>query len=339
MFKINHRTDTSQGQRVYNDNLCLFRCLALKNKADVGGLEGTAKNYKEQLENATGRSYDNRVKLDDLEDVEKEFNLAIHVYSLDDKKIARVVRLSQNCDAGDTMHLNLYENHFSYISRFRSYAKKYQCPTCMRFVSKACNLTKHLRRCQTEIKHIYVGGKFSNRKTLFEQLKDIDIEVPKDDQFDPYFTFFDFEATQEVDSDDDDYRVELGRTLHFTHVPATVSLCSSVPGHTEPHHIQSDGDSQKLVDNFVVKLLEVQKTREVILTEKYKPFIEELTKREEYLGSMLGIETHGESKKTSNTKSNEEVETEEDDDCDSDGDSDDEDDSDSSDNDDDSDGG
>ena len=48
----------------------------------------------------------------------------------------------------------------------------------------------------------------------------IDIEVPKDDQFDPYFTFFDFKATQEVDSDDDDYRVELGRKLHITHVPA-----------------------------------------------------------------------------------------------------------------------
>ena len=126
-----------------------------------------------------------------LDDVEKEFNIAIHVYSLNEKKIAKVERLSQNYDSKEVLHLNLYENHFSYISKFKSYTKKYQCPTCLRFISKACHVTRHLRKCQTEIKHIYFGGKFSNRKTLFESLKDINIDVPKEDQFDKYFTFFD----------------------------------------------------------------------------------------------------------------------------------------------------
>ena len=315
--------------RAYNDNLCFFRCLALHFGSNLGGLEETAKSYKKRLEEATGRKYDEGIRLDTLEEVEKEFNLAIHVYSLGENKIAKVVRLSQNYDANNTLRLNLYENHFSYISKFKSYAKKYQCPACSQFLGKACNLTRHIRKCQTEIKHIYLGGKFSNRKTLFEQLKDINIEVPKDDQFDSYFSFFDFEAIQTVDDDDD--MVELGRTLHFTHVPATVSICSSVPGHTEPHHIQSNGDPQKLVDDFVMKLLEVQKTREYLLTQKYKPFLEELRKREDDLYSMLGIETSSESKETPYTKTYEEENLDHNSDDDS------EDDSESSGNDDDSD--
>ena len=67
----------------YNDNLCLFRCLALHYGADIGGLEEASKSYKKQLEEATGQKYDDGVRLDALEKVEKEFNLAIYVYSLD----------------------------------------------------------------------------------------------------------------------------------------------------------------------------------------------------------------------------------------------------------------
>ena len=62
----------------------MFRCLALHYGAKVGGLEEITKKYKEQLEKATNRSYDEGVKLDMLDDVEKEFNIAIHVYSLNE---------------------------------------------------------------------------------------------------------------------------------------------------------------------------------------------------------------------------------------------------------------
>ena len=81
--------------------------------------------------------------------------------------------------------------------------------------------------------------------------------------------------------------MELGRTLHFTHKPATVSICSSVPDHTEPYHIQSDGDPQELVDKFVLKLLEVQKSRVDLLTERYKTVLEELEEKETELSCML----------------------------------------------------
>ena len=144
-----------------------------------------------------------------------------------------------------------------------------------------------MKTCQIEIEDIYIGGKYRAKKTVFEMLDDIGITVPAEDRFDEFFTTFDFEALQcKFDED----KAERGRTFHYKHVPATVSICSSVPEHTEPTHIRSDGDPQKLVDNFVTNLLEIQKTREKLLTEKYKPYLEELKKRDEKLSELLGID-------------------------------------------------
>ena len=84
--------------------------------------------------------------------------------------------------------------------------------------------------------------------------------------------------------------VEQGKTLHATHVPATVSICSNVPGHEQPVHIQTDGDSQKLVDEFVDSLLEQQNTRVEILNEKYEPVLSKLKEIIIRLKVKLGIE-------------------------------------------------
>ena len=65
-----------------------------------------------------------------------------------------------------------------------------------------------------------------------------------------------------------------GGTLHYEHVPATVSICSNVPGHTDPVHLHSNSDPQDLIDQFVGKVMEIQKSKEELLTGKYQPYIE-----------------------------------------------------------------
>ena len=67
--------------------------------------------------------------MDDLTKVEECFNLGINVNALDDKKVAKLIRLTGK-ELKNSCHLNLYENHFSYIKKFKSYAKKYQCSDC-----------------------------------------------------------------------------------------------------------------------------------------------------------------------------------------------------------------
>ena len=77
------------------------------------------------------------------EGVEVSMLVAINVYSLQEDKTAKIVRYSTLDD--NIMHLNLYENHFSYIKKFKSYAQKYTCSICGRILSKACNLKKHMK--------------------------------------------------------------------------------------------------------------------------------------------------------------------------------------------------
>ena len=75
----------------YEDNFCLFRCLALYFGASITGLEKTALSYKERLEEATSKDYNNGVTLDDLEEVEDLFEVSIHVYSLQENKSAELL--------------------------------------------------------------------------------------------------------------------------------------------------------------------------------------------------------------------------------------------------------
>ena len=96
---------------------------------------------------------------------------------------------------------------------------------------------------------------------------------------------YDFEALQ-IPIDE----TSQGCTLHFRHEPATVSICSNVPGYTQPDHIASTGDGQTFIDEFVRKLLTIQAKREIILTEKYPSYIEELGKKLEENQKKLRID-------------------------------------------------
>ena len=107
----------------YNDNLCLFRCLALHRGGDVRHLESAVTKLYETynqdhvpIEGFVG------VTLDEIYRIETTFQTNVCVYKLvesdddddDGKKIAELVRRSL-CNYSDTMYLNLHETHFSYI--------------------------------------------------------------------------------------------------------------------------------------------------------------------------------------------------------------------------------
>ena len=207
-----------------------------------------------------------------LSSVETCFKVAINVYELQEDKTAKATRISNlEYKQDHVMHLNLYKDHFSYIKKFKSYAKKFTCPNCTRILNQSCHLLRHAKKCRSEVEEVYKGGKYRIKKTVFELLDALGINVPENDRFDPYFVVYDFEALQ-VPIDE----VLQGRNLHFKHVPATVSICSNVPGHTYPVHIRSNGDSQQLVDEFVQELLKIQATRETLLTQKYQPSLDAL---------------------------------------------------------------
>ena len=93
----------------YRDNLCLFRYLALHLGREAAALY--AEYSDENVHDFTG------VTLDDLYRVETKFktNVCVNklVETLEEKTTAELVRRS--CHYPDTMYVNLYEAHYSYI--------------------------------------------------------------------------------------------------------------------------------------------------------------------------------------------------------------------------------
>ena len=95
---------------VYRDNMCLFRCLALHMGREATALY--AEYSDKDVHDFTG------VTLDDLYRVETKFKTNVCVYklveTLEEKTTAELVRRSL-CHYPDTMYVNIYETHYSYI--------------------------------------------------------------------------------------------------------------------------------------------------------------------------------------------------------------------------------
>lgn len=70
------------------------------------------------------------------------------------------------------------------------------------------------------------------KKTIFDELKEIDIIVNEQDKFFPWFIVFDFEAMlEDLDSNMTTTKLKLERI----HRPISVSICSNVPEFKEEY--------------------------------------------------------------------------------------------------------
>ena len=186
----------------YNDNLCLFRCIALHQGGDVRCLESTVEKLYETYKQDDEVSMEEfaGITLDDLYRVETTFQTNVCVYKLvesddgDGKKTAELVRRSL-CHYSDTMYLNLHETHFSYIQNIQMYCHSYRCRKCGESLwKKACWLSRHERTCTGGVRRVYPGGVYHSTPSVFERLDDENSRVPESLRYYPYRATFDFEC-------------------------------------------------------------------------------------------------------------------------------------------------
>ena len=121
---------------------------------------------------------------------------------------------------------------------------------CKKVFNQCTQLKRHAKKCSTEIEEIYIEGKYGNMKTLFEELEALEISIPEELRYYPYFSCFEMEALQVPIK-----KEVCGLQICFEHIPATASICSNIDGHTEAVHLVSDGDTQHLIDSIVEVLL------------------------------------------------------------------------------------
>ena len=238
--------------------------LALHQGGSIHGLEQKTDQLKQEFEQRYANiSFDDGVEMVHLPALEVYFKVPINVYSLQQDGRAKVLYLYKL--EFEVMHLNLFENHFSYIKHFSKYAKKYTCEICKRIFNQCCHLKRHAKKCSTEIEEIYIGGKYRNKTTIFEELEALEISIPEELR---YFSCFDMESLEALIK-----KEVCSRQICFEHIPATVSICSNIDGHTEAVHLVSDGDTQHLIDSMVEVLLA---HKSALCRERYAPYLEAL---------------------------------------------------------------
>ena len=253
----------------YNDNLCLFRCLALHLGREAAALY--AEYTDTPVHDFAG------VTLDDLSKIEATFDVNVCVYKLvptgNEKTKAEIVRRSL-CSYAQTMYLNLYETHFSYIKDINTYCHSWRCRNCETSLWKCpYDLHRHERRWTEGIKRVYKGGVYHPTPSIFQRLDDEGITVPEALRFYPFRATFDFECffdRDNVPADSD--------KVHWIarHVPLSVSLASNVPGLEPAQCYVTDGDSDKLVTDMMSHLHAVSDAAFESLKPSYETVLDKL---------------------------------------------------------------
>ena len=204
------------------------------------------------------------------------------VYKLDEitdgKTTGELVRRSP-CQYIETMYLNLYEAHFSYIKDIRMYGHSYKCSKCEQALWKTPqDLLRHERTCEGGIRRVYKCGVYRPPSSIFERLDDEGIIVEDVLRYYPYRATFDFECY----FDRDNVPADSDRVQWIArHVPLSVSLASNVPGYEPAQCYITDGDSDKLVADMMAGLVATSDAAYDLLKPSYGSVLNELEARKE----------------------------------------------------------
>ena len=155
---VNCLTFERNTRQPYDDNLCLFRALALHLHGNEKLEEETSKIFNLFL-NSVERdaSKFQAVLLIDIPKVEYLLQLNIFLYEIDFVDGELIGKLAQRSiqKIEKSVKLLRYNNHNCYVSNINALLKAFRCTTCDTFFSKTGNLQRHLVTCSERVKHIY----------------------------------------------------------------------------------------------------------------------------------------------------------------------------------------
>ena len=156
---INCLTFEKNTRKPYNDNLCLFRTLALHLHGNERLEEETSKLFNPFLVNSTnpGPSKFQGVCVDDIPSVEDIVGINFFIYDIhliDGAMVGELARRSIK-KYEKNVQLIRYDSHICYVDNISALFKAFRCSTCDTFFQKTGNLERHLVRCSELMKHIY----------------------------------------------------------------------------------------------------------------------------------------------------------------------------------------
>ena len=150
----------------------------------------------------------------------------------------------------DTMNLNIYDKHLSYIKNIKTYSHKHMCEKCSKLFKTSIQLKRHKNSCEKKNNLVFPGGFFNLPKTIFEELEINDIFVKENDRFYDWYIVYDLEAVLLKTS------IKTTKTeWNMKHVPISVSICSNVMGFDKPFCIV-ETNSYSLIEQMLNRIRE-----------------------------------------------------------------------------------
>ena len=220
---VNCLTSERNTRQPYNDNLCLFRALALHLHGNEKLEEETSKSFNLFLNSEEGVvSKFQVVHLNDIAKVEDLLQINIFLYDIDfvdGELIGKLCRrILQKYEK--SVKLLRYNNHICYVNSINALFRAFRCTTCDTFFSKTGNLERHLVTCSYRGKHIYPINVYELRKTLYEKLDAFNVRYRNEQKLSRNLAIFDFES---ICVKEDSYKQTETTTWIGKHVPLLVS--------------------------------------------------------------------------------------------------------------------
>ena len=132
----------------YNDNLCIFRCLAVHRGAHKRDNTRRARELAQSFFAAYPKLP--FITLQQFHLLEKHFNQGIAAFSVTNAGDFILTHHPSHCDkvSNPTMNIGLYEGHAFLITDINKITNNYTCGECMARFTRASDLTRHALRCK-----------------------------------------------------------------------------------------------------------------------------------------------------------------------------------------------
>ena len=197
-YTINCLTFEQNTRKPYNDNVCLFRALALHLHGSERLEEETSKLFNLFLVNSTnpGIKIFQGVCMDDISSVEDIVGINIFKYDIDlidGAMVGEPARRSIKKYEKNVQFIR-YNSHICYVDKIHALFKAFRCPTCDTHFQKTGNLERHLVRCCECVKHINPKNVYQLREMLLDKLDSFGIQYTDDQKLFTNLAVFDVES-------------------------------------------------------------------------------------------------------------------------------------------------
>ena len=184
---ITSLTKSANGTDIYRDKLCAFRALSCHQLSRSNNIETrTKENFARwSVKFGTSLRAFTGISMRELPLLEELFQLNILAYSLEENNVAKLVYAS-TCTYTETVHINVFEDHISYINNFPAYARKFECITCSELFNTSPLLVRHRRTCEKSTS-VYPGGYYYGKRNIYDELEEYGICVPKAQRYYQYY--------------------------------------------------------------------------------------------------------------------------------------------------------